>query len=160
MHHFFVRSNYIWKLRSVPFWFVDLLYFLRQNYIINDSATMTCFSWPQNYVFVVSLYQVWKQRYNCALFLFVIVKYFLLRCNYVIYLFHKVTFFSDVRIAFYFGTFEITLQLRFVFVRHCESFFITSQLRYLFFPCSYFFLLRITYRNFVIKWSFFSYVCL
>ena len=27
---------------------------------------------------------------------------------------------------------EITLQLRFVFARHCDVFFITSQLRYLF----------------------------
>ena len=60
---------------------------------------------------------------------------FLLRRNYVIYLFDVVTLFNDVRITFYFGTFElrmeITLQLRFVSsVRHCEIFFITSQLRY------------------------------
>ena len=41
------------------------------------------------------------------------------------------------------GTFilrmEITLQLCFIFVRHCEVYFITSQLWYLFFPCSYIF---------------------
>ena len=35
---------------------------------------------------------------------------------------------------------EIMLQLRFVFVCHCEVFFITSQLRYLFVPCRYVFL--------------------
>ena len=58
---------------------------------------------------------------------------FLLRYNYVVYLFVVVTFFDDVRITLYFGTFElrmeITLQLRFVFARHCDVFFITSQLR-------------------------------
>ena len=57
---------------------------------------------------------------------------FLLRYNYVIYLFDVVTFFDNVRITLYFGTFElrmeITLQLRFVFARHCDVFSITSQL--------------------------------
>ena len=49
---------------------------------------------------------------------------FLLRYNYVVYLFHVVAFFDNVRITLYFGTFElrmeITLQLRFVFARHCD----------------------------------------
>ena len=40
---------------------------------------------------------------------------------------------------------EITLQLRFVFARHCDVFFITSQSRYLFVRCSYvFYDVRIT----------------
>ena len=60
----------------------------------------------------------------------------MLRHNFVIYLFHVLTFFDNDRITLYFGTFElrmgITLQLRFVFARHCDVFFITSQLRYLF----------------------------
>ena len=68
---------------------------------------------------------------------------FLVCYNYVIYLLNVVTFFDDVRNRFYFGTFEllieITLQLRFVFVRHCNVFFITSKLSYLFVPCSYVF---------------------
>ena len=68
---------------------------------------------------------------------------FLLRHNYVIYLLNVVTFFDNVRITLYFGTFElrmeITLQLRFVFARHCDVFFIASQLRYLFVRCSYVF---------------------
>ena len=72
--------------------------------------------------------------------------YFLLHYNYAIYLFDVVTFFDDVRNTFYFGTFElrmeITLQLRFVFVRHCNVFSITSQLRYLFVRCSYVFCWR------------------
>ena len=66
-----------------------------------------------------------------------------LRHNYVIYLFDVVTFFDNVRTTLCFGTFElhmeITLQLRFVFAHHCNVFFITSQLRYLFVRCSYVF---------------------
>ena len=47
------------------------------------------------------------------------------------------------------GTFalrmKITLQVRFVFVPHCNVFFITSKLRYLFAQCSYvFYDVRIT----------------
>ena len=42
-----------------------------------------------------------------------------------------------------FGTFELRmekmLQLRFAFVRHCNVFFITSQLRCLFVLCNYVF---------------------
>ena len=34
---------------------------------------------------------------------------------------------------------EVTLQLRYVFVRHCDVNFIMSQLRYLFVRCSYVF---------------------
>ena len=56
--------------------------------------------------------------------------------HYVIYCFVVVTTFDDVRITLYFGTFqllmELTLQLRYVFVRHFDVIFITSQLRYLF----------------------------
>ena len=58
--------------------------------------------------------------------MFIIVTYFLGRYNYVIYLFNVVNFFDDTKNRFYFGTFElqkeITLQLRFVFVRHCNVF--------------------------------------
>ena len=67
----------------------------------------------------------------------------LLRHNYVIYSFDVVTFFDNVRITLYFGTFElcmeIMLHLRFVFAHRCDVFFITSQLRYLFVPCSFIF---------------------
>ena len=56
--------------------------------------------------------------------------YFLLRRNYVIYLFDAVAFFNDVRITLYFGAFElrmkIMLQLRSVFARHCDVFFVTT----------------------------------
>ena len=77
------------------------------------------------------------------MFLFAILTYFLLRYNYAICFFGVVTFSDGVRITLYFGTFElrteITLQLRFVFVCHCNVLFITSQLRYLFAQCSYVF---------------------
>ena len=73
---------------------------------------------------LVPLNSVWKWLKNYVSFLFVIAMYFLLCYNYVIYLFDVVTFFNDVR--FYFGTFELRmelrLQLRFVFVRHCNMF--------------------------------------
>ena len=49
---------------------------------------------------------------------------FLLRYNYVIYLFDVVTFFDSANITLYFGAFElrpeITLKLRYVFARHCD----------------------------------------
>ena len=68
---------------------------------------------------------------------------FLLRHNYVIYLFDVVTIFDNVRIMLYSGTFElrmkITLHLRFAFARHCDVFLITSRSRYLFFRCRYVF---------------------
>ena len=111
---------------------------------------------------------VWKWRDNYVLFLFVIATKFLLRYNYVICLFDVVTFFDDIRNRFYFGIIEsqmettlqlrfvfvchcnvyfglfelrmvMTWQLRFIFVFHCEKFFIALQLRYLFVRCSYVF---------------------
>ena len=79
--------------------------------------------------------------YKYVLFLLVTAAHFCY--NNVIYLFDVVTFFNNVRITLYLGTFElrmeITLQLHFVFARHCDVFFISSQLRYLFVRCSYVF---------------------
>ena len=99
---------------------------------------------------------VWKKRCNYVSLLFVIATYFLLRHSYVFILFDVITFFDDVRITLYFGTFElrmeITLQLRFVFARHCDVFFITSQLRYLFVRCSYIFWWRENYVIFLYVW--------
>ena len=69
--------------------------------------------------------------------------YFSLCQNSFIYLFDVVAFFDNVRFTLYFAAFELrmelTLQLRFVFVHHCDVFFIMSQLRYLFVRCSYVF---------------------
>ena len=82
---------------------------------------------------------VFLLRYNYANYLFDVVTFELrleilrhndvaLLChNHVIYLFNVVTFVDNVRITLYFGTFEllmeITLQLCFVFGRHCDAFF-------------------------------------
>ena len=81
--------------------------------------------------------------YHCDVILLRHNDVVLLRHNYLIYLFDVVTFFDNVRITLHFGTFElrmeITLQLRLVFARHCDIFFTTSQLRYLFVRCSYVF---------------------
>ena len=120
----------------VSFLFVIVTYFLFcHTYVIYVFDVVT-------YILVRSNY-VRKLRYNYLSCLFVIITYFVLRYNYVISLFDVVTFFDDVRIMLYFGTFElrteITLQLPFVFVRYCNVFFITSQLRYLFIRCSYVF---------------------
>ena len=74
---------------------------------------------------------------------------FLLRHNYVIYLFDVVTFFDNVRITLYFGTFElrmeITLQLRFVFARHCDVFLLRhNHVIYLLVVVTFFDNVRIT----------------
>ena len=65
------------------------------------------------------------------------------------------TFFDDVRIKLYFGTFElrmeITLELRFVLARHCEVLFITSQSRYLFARCCYVFLITLELRDILVR---------
>ena len=60
--------------------------------------------------------------YNDVFFMTLGLRFF---CGYyVIYLFDMVTFFNDVRIMLYFGTFElrmeVTLQLSSFFVRHCD----------------------------------------
>ena len=92
--------------------------------------------------FVVGLHYVWTKRYIYVSFLFVLVKYFCDINIYPIY-FLDVVIFCDVRITLYFGTFElrmkVTLQFRFIFVRHCDVFFITSELRFSLFDVVTFF---------------------
>ena len=77
---------------------------------------------------------------NYVSFLLVIVTYFFISSQYVIYLFDVVTFFDNVTITLHCGSFElhmaVTWKLRFIFVRHCDIFFSTLQLRYLFVQCS------------------------
>ena len=90
---------------------------------------------------------------------------FLLRYNYVIYLFDVVTFFDNVRVTLYFGTFElqleITLQLRYVFARHYEVILLRRNDVVLLSHNYVIYLFDVvTFFDNVIKWSFFSYVCL
>ena len=74
---------------------------------------------------------------------------FLLRHNYVIYLFDGITFFDDGRITLYFDMFElrmeITLHLCFVFARHCDVFLLRyNDVIYLFDVVTFFDIVRIT----------------
>ena len=126
-----------WKLRFVFVRHCDV-FLLRYNYVIYlfDVVTFELrleITLQLRYVFarhcdVISL------RHNDVV---------LLHHNYFIYLFVVVTIFDDVRITLYFGTFELrmemTWQLRFIFVHHCDEVFITLQLRYLFVRCIYVF---------------------
>ena len=98
---------------------------------------------------MIHLHYIWKRGYNYALFLFVIVRYFLLRHNYVIYLFDAITLFHDVRITLYFGTFELcmelTLQLRlFLFVIVTYFLLCRNYVIYLFDVVTVFYDVRIT----------------
>ena len=144
--------NNVWLLRFVFVHDCDIFFISLQlpylfvwcSYDFDDARITLYFG-----TFELRMEMTWKLHFvfvrHCDVFfvslqLFVIVTYFLLRHNYVICLFDVIMFFNDVRITLYFGTFELrmetTLQLRFVLVRHCNVFFITSQLRYLFVRCS------------------------
>ena len=85
---------------------------------------------------------------------------FLLRHNYVIYLSDVVTFFDNVRITLYFGTFElrkeITLQLHFIFARHCDVFLLRhNYVICVFVVVTFFADVSITlYSNYVLKLSY------
>ena len=75
---------------------------------------------------------------------------FLLRHNYVIYLFDGITLFDDARITLYFDMFEfpmeITLQLCFVFARHWDVFLLRyNYVIYLFDIVTFFDNVRITF---------------
>ena len=91
------------------------IFFLRHNYVIYLFNEVT---------FELRLEITLQLRYVFARHCDVIYDVVLLRHNYVIYLFDVVTFFDNVRTTLYFGTFElrieITLQLSFIFARHCD----------------------------------------
>ena len=138
------------------------IFLFLHNYVIYLFNVLTIFDdvrMPLYFgTFELRMEMTWKLLFvflcHCDVFFISLqLRYLFVSCSYV---------FGDIRNRCYFGTFdlhmEITLQLRFIFVRYCNVFFITSQLRYLFVQCSYD--VRITYGNYVIKWSFFSYVCL
>ena len=123
------------------------VFLLRYNYVIYLFDVVTFFDVRFTLyfgTFELRLETILQLRYvfacNCDVILLRHNGAVLLRYNNVIYLFYIVVFFDNVRITSYFGTFELhmeeTLQLRFVFARHCYLFFITSQLLYLFVRCS------------------------
>ena len=87
------------------------VFLLRQNYVINCSKCLRFFKTLElSYILVRSNY-LWKWRDNDVSLLIVIVTYFLLRYNCVIYLFDVVTFFDDIRNRFYFGRFELRTEI-------------------------------------------------
>ena len=134
IHHFFVRSGDVWKLRHnyLVSWFGNLLYlFLRQNYVINTFLTMTYFSWRSDYVplWYVSLRMDITFRFHSLLWRIFI-------SSQLHYLFVGWSYdFWYVRMTLCFGRFELciemTWKLRLVFVRHRDVSFITLRLRYL-----------------------------
>ena len=117
---FVIRLHYVWKRRH--------------NYLIYLFDVITLFHDVRITLYFGTFELCMELTLQLRLFLFVIVTYFLLCRNYVIYLFDVVTVFYDIKITLYFGTFElrmeITLHLRFVFVCHCDVFFIASQSHY------------------------------
>ena len=140
IRHFFVRSGDVWKvLRCV------LVCQFTVSFPTSELCYKCfCFSWRWDYVPLWYVALRMEITYgNYVSFLFVIVTYFLFRHNYAIYLFGVVTIFDEVRITLFSCKFELriemTWKLRFVFVRHCDVFFISLQLRYLFVWCSYVF---------------------
>ena len=120
--------NNVWKLRFVFDCHCDPFFFCLNHVIcLFDVAT---FPDDVSITLYFGTFQLrMEMKWNYISFLFVIVTYSLFRHSYVIYLFHVVTFFDEVRNSFHICTLklrmEITLQLRLVFVRHFNVFFIT-----------------------------------
>ena len=84
---------------------------LRRNYVIYLLDVVMFFMILELRCILIRSNCLWKLRFNYVPVLFIIVTYFLLRHNYVIYLFDVLTFFDDVRIALYFGTFELRMEI-------------------------------------------------
>ena len=125
---FLLRCNYVIYLFHVVTFELPLEITLQLRYIFacHCDVILSCHNdvilLRHNYVnylfdvvmlryILVRLNCAWKERYNYVSFLLVIVTYFLLRHNYVIYFFVLVTFFGDVRITLYFGTFELRMEI-------------------------------------------------
>ena len=143
MRYFVLCDNYIFQVPKDVFWIIlEIRYLLLgSSYVHKYDLITLCvrFSFLDFFFFVKRLHNVLMLCFAFVL----IVRCFLLRQNYVIYLFDVFTLFDNVRTTLYFVTFElrmeIMLQLRFTIARHCDVFFITSKLRYLFLRFSYVF---------------------
>ena len=126
---FALRMEITLKLRFVLVRYCDV-FLLRHTYVDYLLMYLRFLKTLEFRYILVPSNCAWKWRDNYASLLFVFVTYFLLRHNCVIYLFDVVMFFDNVRNRFYFGTFElrmeITVQLRFAFVGYCNVVFITS----------------------------------
>ena len=135
-----VRSSYVRKLsfNDVGFWFVIVRYLLLNSYVTLGLQRQFLIKSGIHHYFVRSGY-VWRLRHNYVASSFVNLLYLFLCQNCVINCFLTMTYFSrrfhEVALCM-----EITLKICFVFVRHCNVFFITSQLLYLFVLCTYVYL--------------------
>ena len=144
-----VRSSYVRKLRfnDVGFWFVIVRYFvLLNNYVTLGLQKHEFLKKPDIHHFFVRSGDVWKVRHNYLASWFVNLLYLFLRQKYVINAFLTMTY---VKITLGLRSFVVRCimyennvwnnvwKLRFVFVLHCDVFFISSQIRYLFVWCSY-----------------------
>ena len=135
----FCFCSSLWRIfitLQVRYLFVRLVTFFD-----NDRITLYFGTFELRLEITLQLSHVFARHWDVILFRHNDVV--LLHHNYVIHLFDVVTFFHNVRITLHFGMselrMEITLQLCFFFGRHCDVFFITSQLRYLFVCCCYIF---------------------
>ena len=137
-----VRSSYVRKLsfNDVGFWFVIVRYLLLNSYVTLGLQKQFVNKSGIHHYFVRSGY-VWRLRHNYVASSFVNLLNLFLCQNCVINCFLTMTYFSrrfhEVALCM-----EITLKICFVFVRHCNVFFITSQLLYLFVLCTYVYLRR------------------
>ena len=138
-----VRPSYVRKLRfiDVGFWFVIMRYFV----LLNNYLTLGL----QKHVFLINSDirhffvrsgDVWKVGHNYVASWFVILLYLFLRQNcYKCFSYNDIFFmtlglrsFVVCCITYGNNVWNNVWKLRFVFVRDCDVFFISSQLRYLF----------------------------
>ena len=135
-----VLSSYVRKLRfnDVGFWFVIVRYFvLLNNYVTLGLQKHVFLIKSDIRHFFVRSGDVWKVRHSYVASWFVNLLCLFLRQNYVYKCFSYNDMFFMILGLRSFVVCCIThgnnvWKLRFVFVRDCDVFFISSQLRYLF----------------------------
>ena len=128
-----VRPSYVRKLRfiDVGFWFVIMRYFvLLNNYLILVLQKHVFLLKLDIRHFLVLSAEVWKVLHSYFAPCFVNLLYFFLRQNYVI---------NAFLIMIYFMTLGLRYENYVLFLFGVVTFFISSQLGYLFVWCSYVF---------------------
>ena len=110
LRYILLSSIYVWKhcYSYVPILFVFVTYFLLRGNDLIYLMILYLMRLELHYISVRSIC-VWEKRYSYVSLLLVILTYILLRHNYIIYFFDAVTFFHDVTIKLYFGTFKLRM---------------------------------------------------
>ena len=120
----------------------------RHNYIITCFDTITNFNDTRIMLVFGTLELSTKFTINYVGFWFFILRYFVLLNSFVTLDLQKHVFLIKLDIchfSYFLTTYGNYVTITFRFVRHCEIFYIASQLRYLFVRCSYVFdFIRIT----------------